>query len=339
MAGFLPLVTGGLVFSQIELKKAKNAALAVQALESADAGLQHALSWNVIPWAWDFSWLINCPSQPCSILSASSYLSSVPLFTDSVSAINDPADQGGATDTNNVVILQSTALGPNSTKRELQAYVKRSVAGFTPPGALYLPASGAIISFDSGSLFLISGNDTNYDGAAAANAKTSIYGVATLDSPITDLFKSVLGTSRYSRAQWLGYQVQPSGTTPSIFSTTNEFDVNQIAIKFYNHPSAVKHLSGLRLNCLSSNPCRLGTDASPQITYICESASGHIHLDGHVYGSGVLVVEGKLPLYGNFDFHGIIISVNLGLTGGIGNDLDDVNPFLSGRRGASRDLT
>ena len=40
MAFFLLFVTGGLIFSQLELKKASNLKLAVQALETADAGLQ-----------------------------------------------------------------------------------------------------------------------------------------------------------------------------------------------------------------------------------------------------------------------------------------------------------
>ena len=77
----------------------------------------------------------------------------------------------------------------------------------------------------------------------------------------------------------------------------------------------MKDLDGEHKTCSSSSPCVYGTDASPQITYIREG-SDHIHLDGYVTGSGVLVIEGKAHLYGNFEFHGPVIGVKEGLTGG-----------------------
>ncbi len=60
MAFFLLFVTGGLIFSQMELKKSSNLKLATQAVETADAGLQHALATTVIPWGWNFNGQLNC---------------------------------------------------------------------------------------------------------------------------------------------------------------------------------------------------------------------------------------------------------------------------------------
>jgi len=76
--------------------------------------------------------------------------------------------------------------------------------------------------------------------------------------------------------------------------------------------------------CTSESPCTLGTDASPQITYI-EEGLNHIHFDGHVTGSGVLVVKGDTHIYGNFTFHGLVINIQADIEG-FGFP-DDPEPF------------
>jgi len=122
-----------------------------------------------------------------------------------------------------------------------------------------------------------------------------------------------LGPARFNLVQGAGYSTDP--LTPSVFTTSDVIDVNQIALNFYNHAGTVKDLDGEHKTCSSISPCVYGTDASPQITYIREGLN-HIHLDGSVTGSGVLVTEGKTHLYGDFNFHGLVIGVKLGLTGG-----------------------
>lgn len=322
MVMLLSIAGAGLLFSSISLKTAGNLKLATQALAVADAGLQHALA--LLAPGYDFDAQLNCATPPCTVVSETSFPSQ-PGFTYTVTAQNDGADinsGGSAThDTNNLIILNSRANGPGGTKKEVQAYVKRSLVSFTPPGALYLPASSATITFDGSTGFYISGNDTGYNGLPAANPKPAIIGVAPINDSVGDAFKSALGSSRYNLVQGAGYSAGPP-VAPSVTTTTNVFDVNQIALNFYNRPNAVKYLNGLQISCTTSNPCLLGTDSSPQITYIREGSS-HAHLDGYVTGSGVLITEGTSHLYGNFEFHGVVISVNLGLTGGTPSPPDD----------------
>ena len=326
MAFFLVFVTAGLFFSGLELKKTANFKLSVQALEVADAGLQHGLA--VIPWGSNFNTYLNCGTPPCTVVSSTSFPAGSD-FSYTVTAQNDPADLSSpvspTNDTNNIILLTSQANGPNGTKKVVQAYVKRSSVGFTPPGALYLPASTASVTFDAGTSFFITGNDTGYDGLSAPSPKPAVIGVASINNTVRDSFKTALGASRYNLVRGSGYIASPI-VSPSVSTTTNVFDVNQIALNFYNHPSAVKYLNGLRTNCLSTSPCILGTDASPQITYIREG-SDHTHLDGYVTGSGVLVTEGFSHIYGNFEFHGLVIPVPLGLTGGTPSPLDDSAPL------------
>ena len=66
---------------------------------------------------------------------------------------------------------------------------------------------------------------------------------------------------------------------------------------------------------MSSN-CVFGTDAAPQITYIKQD-TGNMKFDtgSTVVGSGVLIIEGKANLFGNFEFHGIVISLAAGPRG------------------------
>ncbi len=330
MAFFLLFVTGGLVFSNLELKKASNLKLATQVLEVADAGLQHALANIEKPFGWNFNAQLNCASPPCTIILQTPFTSDS-AFSYTVTAENDPPDTvapGSPTnDTNNIIILNSTANGPNGATRQVRAYVKRSLVNFTPPGSLYLPASTATITFDGGTGFFITGNDTGYDGLPALSPKPAITGVAPINNTVRDSFKTTLGSSRYNLVRGAGYIAAPI-VSPSVITTTADkvYDVNQIALNFYNHPSAVKYLNGQNISCTSSNPCVFGTAANPQITYIREGSS-HTHLDGYVTGSGVLVSEGTTHLYGNFEFHGLVISVNLGLTGGTASPPDDPDPL------------
>lgn len=317
MAFFLLFVTGGLIFSQLELKKTSNFKLATQAIETADAGLQHAWANIETPFGWNFNALLNCASPPCTIISQTPFPSGS-AFSYTVTAENDPPDTispGSPTnDTNNIIILNSTANGPNGTKKQVQAYVKRSLVSFTSPGSLYLPASSATITL-TGTNFLITGNDTNYDGTPATNPKPAITGAAPINNTVRDAFKSALGSSRYNQVQGQGYDGSTSPVTPSVITTNNVFDVNKIGLNFYNQPSAVKYLNGLEwtsANCPSRDPCTLGTNAAPQITYIKEVTATHIHLTGYIKGSGVLIVEGgKTHLGGNFNFNGLVVGIQI----------------------------
>jgi hypothetical protein len=169
----------------------------------------------------------------------------------------------------------------------------------------------------------ITGDDTSYtdsdsDGWADSTGDgpaPSAKGVATISESVKNSFISALGFSLPSLVQGEGYSADP--LTPSVFTTADQIDVNQIALNFYNNVAPENLLvNGLRASdCTSSSPCVFGTDASPQITYIREGTD-FINPNGYVTGSGVLVTEGKVHFRGDFEFHGLVIAVKEGLTGG-----------------------
>ncbi len=316
--------------SRVEMKITSNFKLGTQALGVADTGLLHALKVLEPQKGWDFNDSFTCQTPPCDVISNSSF-PSAPGFTYSVTVENDALDiaNGGSAsdDTDSLVVLISTANGPNDTKRQVQAYVKRSSVDFTTPGAVYLPASSANIDFSVANNpgMFITGDDTSYtdsnsdgwaDSTEPASPVKQVKGVATIadingNDPVGDSFKTALiSSSLNGLVQGDGYS---SPNTPSVSITTDQIDVNQIALNLFNHAGTVQDLDGEHKTCSSSSPCIYGTDASPQITYIREGAS-HIHLDGYVTGSGVLATEGKTHLYGNFEFHGLVIAVKEGLT-------------------------
>jgi len=322
-------IGGGLVLSRVDTKITSNFKLGTQSLEVANAGLLHALT--LIENGYYFDSHLTCGTPPCNLLSSTAFPPGSD-FAYTVTLENDPYDinhNGSATDdTNYVVVLLSTASGPNDTKREVQAYVNRSLVSFSPPGALYIPASTATFNFPTGKgefTGFITGDDTSYtdsdsDGWAdstGTGTASSITGVAPINDTVGDSFKSAMGTTRYNLVQGASYSADP--LTPSVLTTSDVIDVNQIALNFYNNVAPENlHVNGLsKADCNPGNPCVFGTDASPQITYIREGAK-FINPDGFVTGSGVLVTEGKTHFRGDFEFHGMVISVKLGLTEGTG---------------------
>jgi len=146
MALILVFLSANLFLSGVDSKIASNLKFATQALEVADAGLQHALT--VITPGMDFDDELACGRPPCYLKDAdgSDILdkSFVSGFSYSVTVENDPPDtvsSGSATnDTNNIVVLTSTAEGPNGTKRVVRAYVKGIAGGGSLlPAQLLLP--------------------------------------------------------------------------------------------------------------------------------------------------------------------------------------------------------
>ena len=287
----------------------------------------HALKLLEPQKGWDFNDSFTCATPPCDVISNSSF-PSAPGFTYSVTVEDDPNDPDldVVLDGNEIVVLVSTANGPSDSERQVQAYVNRTLVDFTSPGALYLPASSANFDFDQANNpgMFITGDDTSYtdsnsdgwaDSTEPANPVQQVTGVALTDDGVRSNFISALGSARYNLVQGAGYLTSPF-TSPSVFTTTDQIiNVNQIAVNLFNNASTVKDLDGEHKTCSSGSPCVYGTDASPQITYIREG-SDHIHLDGYVTGSGIMVTEGKTHLYGNFEFHGLVIAVKEGLTAG-----------------------
>ena len=326
MAIVMLYLGASLHLSRVDTKITSNFKLGTQALEVADAGLLHALKLLEPQKGWDFNDSFTCATPPCVVISNNSF-PSAPGFTYSVTVEDDPndTDPDVVLDGNEIVVLVSTANGPSDSERQVQAYVNRSLVDFTSPGALYLPASSANFGFSNANNpgMFITGDDTSYtdsnsdgwaDSTEPASPVKQVTGVALTDDGVRSNFISALESSRFNLVQGAGYLTSPF-TSPSVFTTTDQIDVNRIALKLFNNASAVKDLDGEHKTCSSGSPCVYGTDASPQITYIREG-SDHIHLDGYVTGSGIMVTEGKTHLYGNFEFHGLVIAVKEGLTAG-----------------------
>lgn len=332
MAFFLLFVTGSLVFSQRELKKTSNHKLATQAVEMADGGLQHALA--LIPWVWDFDPLLNCGASPCTIVS-SSYPSIG--FNYTVTAKNDPPEAVPIDDTNNTIVLTSTATGPNGTTKVVEAYASRSVAPFAPPAAFYVKAASASPQVDSSyasanGFFDINenthiiGSDTNPGNLSdpsddTSGPKTPIWGMAATSNTITDALKQ-----EYAGVSNL-HDVLGVGAEPSISAVSDVLDVDKIAANFFDHPAAVKFLDGLNIDSLdcpsaipdpSPNPVScddngpasqitLGTSSTPQIVYIKDNAGSNTVINGNVTGYGVVVFEGRTTIRGSFKYYGLVV--------------------------------
>ena len=316
----LSITGGALLLSGLNAKTASNVKTGGGAIHAADAGIHHALS--VIPAGTTFSY-----STSTSVASSSSFNG----YAYTVTALNDPNSTNG----NTRAILTSDATGPNSSNRKVRAYVGRSNSSWAPPGTVYIPGgSSSDADFNTSGTFFITGSDTGYsadgnnDGRAdstSAGPNPAVYGVAPLyDSMVTEFINSLSSTEK-SRVQGAGYNGSTSPVTPSVFQTTNSFSVTDLATNFKNQPGAVQYLSGVSRNstdCPTPPPvpmsasCVFGTDAAPQITYI-KADTGVIRFDTNstVAGSGVLILDGKANLFGNFEFHGIVISLAAGPRG------------------------
>jgi Tfp pilus assembly protein PilX len=312
-----------LFLSRVDTKITSNFKLGTQALEVADAGLQHALS--LIQIGYDFDNDLNCGTPPCNILAPTTFPSGSD-FTYTVSVENDSVDIGNGgsptDDTDNLVVLVSTANGPSDSKRQVQAYVKRSATNFTPPSAVYINAYSTIPAsdgnyFDDDSLQLIIGNDTNPGNLLNPNDDTvgpspSLLGIGTTNSGIMDdIISKAEEPSIVSHNDILG-----EGGEPSVGVAGTVLDVNKIADKFIANATAT-YLNGYvsdSTSCPSSSPCYFGTSAAPQITYIKDTLSSDTTiLGGYIRGYGVLVLEGRTMIGDvdasgdNFRFNGLVL--------------------------------
>ncbi|MBI2211148.1 MAG: hypothetical protein HYU47_11255 [Deltaproteobacteria bacterium] len=320
----LSITGGALLLSGLNAKTASNVKTGGGAIHAADAGIQHALSTIAAGTTFSYS---TSTASPSSVVPGTSFNG----YTYTVTATNDAASTGG----NSRAILISSATGPNSSNRKVRAYIGRSNTSWTPPGTVYIPGgSTSDADFNTSGTFFISGNDTSYsadgnnDGRAdstSAGPNPAIYGVAPLyDSMVTEFINS-LSSSEKSKIQGLGYNASTSPVTPSVFKTSTSFSVTDLATNFKNQPGAAQHLSGMHLtttNCPTPRPvtpsasCVFGTDAAPQITYIkADTSTIKFDPDTTVTGSGVLILDGKANIFGNFEFHGIVISLAAGPRG------------------------
>src|SRR5213594_3860341 len=134
MALFISLTGASLMFSGLNLKASANLKGGTAALQAADAGIHHALA--KIPAGSDFDtfWAgTGLADFPCKNSSGSTGTCNgttfIPTLTGSLSGysytvqvINDTTVGGelATNDTNKIVILTSTATGPNGSQRKVR---------------------------------------------------------------------------------------------------------------------------------------------------------------------------------------------------------------------------
>lgn len=327
MAVFLFFVSASLFLTRIDSKVTSNFKLATQALEVADAGLNHALA--MIASGYDFDQELNCGNPKCPLVSnpsfpvGSSFSYTVTAENDPVEAVSYPND-----DQNNIILLVSTADGPAKTSKSVKAYVRRSVGQFYPPSPVYINASAATSYdnhfFDDDDGILIIGDDTNANNLLSsaddsAGTAPSIAALTTTSAVVTSALLDEFNGYGGSPAHY----IQSGGVNPSIETTVETIDINAVAQKFIDNPSAVKY-DGAGLAtvtgssycpaaptpcqvCASPGDCSFGTQAAPQITYIKDVSGSASSLKGHFVGYGVLVLEGRVTLGENFKFKGLVI--------------------------------
>lgn len=336
MALILSSTGASLFFTGLNVKTSSNFKTGRSAMYAADTGIQHALA--IIPLGSDFNALLAGSVTGFPLVSGKPTLTgSLSGYTYSVVVENDTSVAGETTttDNNRLVILTSTATDTKGSQSGVRAYVGRSGNPWAPPGTVYIPAgAGSDANFNTTGTFFLTGTDTNYsadinhDGRAdstSAGPKSAIYGVATTNSSINTQFINSLTSTERTKVQGLGYNAATSPVTPSVFTTTNTLDVTTLANNFKSQTGAVQYLTGLSrtsTDCPTPPPypmsptCVFGTDTAPQITYI-KADTGTIKFDTNstVVGSGVLILEGKANIFGNFEFHGIVISLKAGPRG------------------------
>ena len=323
MTIFLFFISASLYLTRVDTRITANLKLATQALEVADAGLQHAL--GVFATGYDFDAILSCGSPPCLIADTNGAISNRPFvsgFSYTVTAQNDPGDTGGpANDTNNIILVTSKSLGPDEVTDTVEAYVSGSASVLSPPSALYVNASSAAshdsLFFDDDNSMAIIGHDTNpgdildeWDDTAGPQA--SQLALATTSDAVTSALQAEYNTWGFLHT-FMG-----QGSAPSIGTSTNIIEVDVVADYFINDSNTVKYdqnglvTSGSSCSspcqvCTSVSPCEFGNSSTPQITYIKDSTTSNTVLDGHVRGHGVLVVEGRTTIKGDFRFNGLVI--------------------------------
>ena len=293
MVLLLSMTGASLMFTSINFRSANNLRLSTAALQTADAGVQHALA--LVPSGLTFSY-----SSSTTLVNAYSFVSG---YSYTVTALNDSASTGG----NTRAILTSTATGPNSTQKVVVAYLARDTGGGTGQGTVYIPGLAANVETDfGGNSFTITGNDTNFDGSAGTG--TAVPGISVTDPALqTEITNNTTSDGGLASNQM--NNVTGAGGSPSVnTATAMAMTPTEIADAFLTYPHT--DLTG------DQTGGTWGTDSVPQITQI----NGDTTITGNPTGSGVLIVDGALEIAGTLTFHGLIIArgpVQVNITGNV----------------------
>jgi Tfp pilus assembly protein PilX len=319
MVILLSITGAGLLFSSLNTKASANLKGGTAALQAADAGIQHALA--AIPAGGDFDSLLTggvAAFLPCKNSSGATgtcdgtykptLTGSINNYTYTVVVENDVTVTGETAtgDANKIVILTSTATGPNNSKRKVRAYIGRF--SWEPPGTIYLPGDPNYIETRfNGNSFGISGSDSLPGLTEGTGSASPILGIATTATTEITGPSGSLSSSQYG--QVTGQGSNPSVSTPSTILNVDQLAQNLLALG----------VEGVDKQTLSPGHYSLGiwgTLLLPKITHI----TGNATLSGTLTGSGVLIVDGDLTLKGAFTFNGLVICLgDADINGGAGD--------------------
>jgi Tfp pilus assembly protein PilX len=240
----------------------------------------------------------------------------------SVTLSNDPNDAGGTVaDSNNKVLLTSTATGPNNTK----AVVEIGVSLPPPPSStpMSFPTNPGTISLLGNSASFIGGNSNaksmNGDDQCGAASSLPVVSVSAAGS-LAGVQSSINGTKPGT------YHTRVNGV--SVNATTNMNDIAKTMTAGQMNSAGYDLNSAASLNNLVNNiqglpqavtvadgtsssdvPGGIGTAANQKIIV----ANGDFSLGGGASGFGILVVKGTLTFSGNINWTGIIMVIGDGI--------------------------
>ena len=234
---------------------------------------------------------------------------------------NDPGDAGGASaDSNNKVLLTSTATGSNGIKAVVEIAVKLP----PPPAAnppINFPSTVATVTLLGSSASLTAGNSNakalNGDDQCGTGTPLPVVETGASGS-LAGIQSSISGSKpKTYHTKVNGQQVDASANINDIAKTLTQA---QLTSNGYNLNSAAS-LNGLvqELHDLPQTTVVAGGSDSSSVNLGSVSSLKIVAVDGDftmnagASGAGILVVKGQLTFSGNVSYTGIIMVVGKGV--------------------------
>jgi Tfp pilus assembly protein PilX len=240
----------------------------------------------------------------------------------SVTLSNDPDDAGGTVaDSNNKVLLTSSATGTNSTK----AIVEIGVSLPPPPTStpMSFPSTPGTVTLLGNSASFIGGNSNaksmNGDDQCGAASSLPVVSVSAAGS-LAGVQSSINSTKpKTYHTKINGVSVDASTNMSDIakamtsgqmnssgYSLNDPSSLNSLVNDIQALPQAVTVADG---TSSSAVPGGIGTAANQKVIV----ANGDFSLAGGASGFGILVVKGTLTFSGNINWTGIIMVIGDGV--------------------------
>jgi hypothetical protein len=243
------------------------------------------------------------------------------VFSYTVMLSNDPNDAGGTTaDSNNKVILTSTATGPNNARAVVEIGVSLPPAPSGTP--MSFPTTAGTVTLLGNSASFVAGNSNakslNGDdqcGAAsplpvvAASAAGSLPGIKTAitgSKPATYHTKvNGVSVDATTNINDIAKAMTTDQLTNAGYDLNDPVSLNTMVQNIQALPNAVTVAGG---TSSSAVPGGIGTAANQRIIVV----DGDYTMSSAASGYGILVVRGTLTFHGNINFTGMILVIGEG---------------------------